>query len=285
MKIHLSFTSLKSLPILTIVISAALLTSCNKQDEHNNLNTLSITLLTDDTLITRASINNTWNGGEQVQVSINNGSALTFTASPSGTLTPVSPIYWQSPTQSISARAWYPASWTFPTNQSAGLQSADFIFASTVTGITFSNYATNPLTFQHRTAKVTVNLTAGTDINSVTNATVSFYGFTSGAPNTSDAGNGVIAGSGNGWINPYNTSGDTYTALLMPRDMTGIQFIKITLDGIDYFYTPAAGDAELLQGKAYIYNITVNKTRLDVEVIDGIIWTYDNEYDIEPRFL
>jgi len=283
---YLFFALPKSLMVLMIIASAALLVSCNEQEVFDSGSILILASRTDAPAM-RASGNNTtvdnvWNGGEQVQVSIDDGTAVTFIAAPNGMLTPVSPIYLQSSSHSISARAWYPASWTFPTDQSAGLQPADFIFASTVTGITASNYAEKPLIFQHRTAKVTVNLTAGTDINSISNATVAFYGYTSGTPDTTDSGNGVITGSGNGWITPQNMGGDTYTALLIPRDMTGIRFVKITLDETDYFYTPAVGQAVLQQGMAYAYNITVHKTYLHVEVANGIEWSGGDEYDVVP---
>ena len=281
MKRHLSFTTSKALTVLTIIASAALLLSCSEQEALENGNKLTLASRT-DVGATRATVDNLWDGGEQVQVSIDNAAAVTFIASPSGMLTSVGLIHWPNLPQSISARAWYPASWTFPTDQSAGLQPADFIFASTVTGITEANYADNPLIFRHRTAKVTVSLTAGTGISSVSGATVSFYGYTSGTPDTSDKGNGRIAGSGNGWITPQNISGNTYTALLIPRDMTGIQFVKITLDQTDYHYTPSVGQAALQQGLAYVYYITVHRNYLSVEVVGGMEWGGGEEYDVVP---
>ena len=282
MKQYFSFISLKSPAVLMLILSAAWSVSCNKQEILDNDSDSVLTLASlMDTPAMRATVANVWSGGEQVLVSIDNGQAVTFTAAPNGALIPESPVYLQSSLQSISARAWYPASWTFPANQSGGLQSADFIFASTVTGITASNCADKPLVFRHRTAKVRVNLTAGTDISSLSGATVSFYGYTSGVADTSDTGDGVITGAGNDWITPQN-SGDTYTALLIPRDMTGIQFVKIKLGGIDYFYSPTAGQANLQQGITYTYNITVHRTRLEVVVVDGLEWSNGDEYDVIP---
>jgi hypothetical protein len=162
------------------------------------------------------------------------------------------------------------------------LQTADFIFASTVTGIRALNYTEKPLIFQHRTAKVTVNLTAGTDISSVNGATVAFYGYTAGIPDTDDDGDGVISGSGDGWIRPQNMNGDTYAVLLIPRDMTGTPFVRITLGGYNYFYIPTADQADLQQGISYTYNITVSMTCIDVELVDGIVWTEGDEYEITP---
>ena len=222
---------------------------------------------------TRATAENTWIGGEQVWVCIDDREDESFIVSSDGTLAPVRDMWWYSQTQTLSARGWYPdpVSWNFPVDQSGGLQAADFVFASTVTGIKYNNYDVMPLKFRHLTAKVSVNITAGTDIVGVSDATVVFYGYTSGAPDTEG---GAIVGYGNGTITPQRTvSTDSYTALLIPRDMTGMKFVKVTLGGYDYYYTPATDEAVLEQGKAYTYNITVHKTRLTVTIDgDGATW-------------
>ena len=280
MKRHNSFGSLCFIMILTVTV--VLLTFCSREKIFD-VSHIPMTLATNMNVPnTKATVHNVWDGGEQVQVNIDNAAAITFTALPNGTLAPVSPLFWQDGSQSISARAWHPASWTFPVDQSAGLQPADFIFASTVTGITASNYSEKPLVFRHRTAKVTVILTAGTDISNLNGATVGYYGYNLGVPDTDATGDGLIAGSGNGWISPQNTNSDTYTALLIPRDMTGLQFVKITIGENDWFYIPTAGQAVLQQGIAYAYNITVHRTRIKVEVADGIMWTAGSEYNITP---
>ena len=224
---------------------------------------------------TKALLNNTWDGGEQVFVSIDDAQAQIFTAAAGGMLTAVEDIWWQSSTQTKSARGWYPdpASWSFPADQSGGFHAADFIFAPTVTGIKYNNYISNPLIFHHLPAKIIVNLLPGTDISSVSSATISFYGYLSG---TVDTDNGMITGTdtAEGWITPHRTADtETYTALLIPRDMTGTQFIKITLAGYDYYYVPASDEADLEHGNSYTYNITVDRTRLTVTVVDdGATW-------------
>jgi formylglycine-generating enzyme required for sulfatase activity len=221
---------------------------------------------------TRPTVNNAWDGGEQVQVSINNGPAATFTVADDGTLTPAVPLFWTS--QSISARAWYPASWMMQTNQSTAerLQSADFIFAPDVSGITEAGYTGKPLVFSHRMAKVTANLVYGDGVSSsdLTDATVRFYGYTSGVANTA---NGNVTGSSNSWISPLR-SGNVCTALLIPQNMAaGTDFIRITIKSNTYYYKPASGEADLEGGKSYTYNITVKKD--GVTVTPGAItrWT------------
>jgi len=279
MKKHFLFSSPWLLVILIILL--ALLTSCNKEKTSGDEQQLTLASSKDEP-VTRATVNNVWNGGELVQVSVNDGAAVGFTAKQNGDLLPVNPMNWPGAPQSITARAWYPGSWVFPVDQSKGLQPADFIFASTVTGITALNYTAKPLVFHHRTAKVTVNLKAGTDVSNLNGVTVAFYGYTAGIPNTSHAGDGVIAGSGGDWITPQNTGNNTYTALLIPRNMTGTKFVRITLGGNVYNFTPAASQAVLQRGMAYVFNITVSMTRIDVEVVDGIRWTEGSEYNITP---
>jgi hypothetical protein len=232
-----------------------------------------------DAPATRATVDGTWVGGEQVQVSIDNAPAVMFTAEASGALTPNGMLYWywQSAGQSISARAWYPDNWAMEDNQSteAGYRAADFIFAPTVTGITLATTASKPLTFYHKTAKVTANLTTGAGISDVSGATVAFYGYTSGTANTAS---GTISGNTNGWIQPLK-SGNSHTALLIPQSLTTPAFIKVTLGGFDYSYTPPA-TLNLEAGKSYIFNITVNKTGLSVTSSSSPSWSKGSEDDL-----
>ena len=266
---------MKHLKYIIIVVTAAILwIACDRDDLPDRGKKLVLASQM-AAPATKSTVDNTWNGGEQVFVSINNETARIFSVDPGGMLTPASDIWWQSSTQTISARAWYPnpALWSFPADQSGGIQAADFLFAPTISGIKYNNCMFNPLSFYHLPVKVIVNLVPGTDIGSVSDATVSFYSYLSG---TVDTDNGAITGSNTdmGWIAPFRTVGtDTYSALLISCDMTGVKFIKVTLDGYDYYYTPAAGEAVLEQGNTYTYNINVSKTRLTVTVVDnGATW-------------
>ena len=221
---------------------------------------------------TKATVDNTWNGGELVQVSIDGAAAVPFTAAADGTLTPVSPVYWQASNQSISVRGWYPDNWTMQADQStgAGYQAADFIFAPEIV-IPYANRNTTPLTFFHKTAKVTVVLAS-----ELTGATVEFYGYTTG---TADTGTGILSGSDNGWIAPLVGVGNSCKALLIPQNMAGEKFIKITHGGKDYFYIPSILEADLLAGKSYVYRIAISSASDDLTVKSNII-DWDEEVDI-----
>ncbi|MDR0510271.1 MAG: fimbrillin family protein [Rikenellaceae bacterium] len=272
---HCSFLTYRSLlvPLFSFLI---LLVACDRETAPDETFRQQLVLASQTENATRGTVDDTWQGGERVRVSLDNGAAEVFIAATDGMLTPIASHWWYSQAQMLSARGWYPdpVDWSFLSDQSGGLQPVDFVFASTVTGIKYNNYYGNPLVFRHRTARVTVNLSAGTDIADVSGATVLFYGYTSGTIDTSDTGDGAIAGSGGGWITPCRTPGtDTYTALLIPRDMTGIKFVKVSLGEYDYYYTPLADQAVLDQGNGYLYNIAVGKTRLTVAVVsNGATW-------------
>jgi hypothetical protein len=265
----ISLDSLNSLRAL-MVLAAVALTACTTDEPAGTGDRLTF-FTRMDAPATRATIDNTWSGGEEVQVSINGESAVTFTAATDGVLTPNDPLYWQSTSQTLSARAWHPAGWTMQANQSTveNYRAADFIFAPTVSDISLGNASSTPLTFSHKMAKVTATLTAGTGISDVSGATVAFYGYASGSANTSD---GTLSGSSNGWIQSRNSSG--HMALLIPQqyqlpiveeadDVAGLAFIKVMLGGFDYVYRSVT-EINLEAGKSYTFNITVNKTSLSV---------------------
>ncbi|KAA6335722.1 hypothetical protein EZS27_016070 [termite gut metagenome] len=251
---------LKPLKILGILSLVSLFFSCSQEDDFTEIR-YALSLQTQmDASVTRATADNTWEGNEQVQVSIDDKKATPFIAARSGTLTPVTPLFWESSIQAISARAWYPASWKMKPDQSTSddYQEADFIFAKTVSEITLANYAkkAGKLTFSHQMAKVIANLT-GENISSVSE--VAFYGFTSGKANTTT---GVIEnGKNNKWIKAYNKEENSYEALLIPQKMeAGSKFIQVTIDSSSNYYYTLVSDVSLEAGELYIYNITLKKT-------------------------
>jgi hypothetical protein len=140
----------------------------------------------------------------------------------------------------------------------ANFRKADFIFAPAVAGITAANSADKPLVFAHRTAKVTVILSAGegTSAEDLNAAIVTFFGYTAGTVNT---GNGSIAGSANGRITALR-NGAAHTALLIPQNMTtDADFIGVTVNGNNYFHKLSADETSLEAGKSYTYNITLTQ--------------------------
>ena len=254
---------------------------------------------------TRATTDNSWAGREEVAVQVvGTANPKKYTASTDGKLsaaTDETPFYWESTTEEKIVSAWYPYTAMKPstfivkkdqsgtvqsgTVQSGtdGYQESDLIYVASQK-VTYSG--SKALTFKHLPVKVTVHVKAGDGVTAdeVTSASVTIINqsLTSGAitegTNTAD------------WSVAQVTSGDvditpkvitcpadcqkSVQALLVPRQMKGVSFIKVTAGGNDYYYTPEKEtDANLQAGQQYTYTITVTKNGLTVTASDAADWT------------
>lgn len=196
-------------------------------------------------------------------------------------------LYWSKRQETLAA--WYPVSCTVGSNTGSGEvnitdQNTSFgtlenILHAPAQDYTYSSGGSVALTFRHALAKVKVTLQKGDGIedNDLSNATVTFTGYTAGS-----LGYGGMTGSGsNGSITPKTEtssgSAPTYTALVIPQQMQNKKFIKVTVGtggaARDYYYTPAGStDADLEAGKQYTYTITVKKTGLEVALTSAPAW-------------
>lgn len=192
-------------------------------------------------------------------------------------------LYWSKRQETLAA--WHPVSCTVGSNTGSGEvditdQNTSFgtlenILHAPAQDYTYSSGGSVAFVFRHALAKVKVTLKKGDGIedSDLSNATVTFTGYTAGS-----LGYGGMTGSGdgNGDITPKKeTPGGgaaTYTALVIPQQMQGKKFIKVTIGAgsaaRNYYYTPAGStDADLEAGKQYTYTITVKKTGLEVESV------------------
>lgn len=279
-------------------------TSCQQNDEaarlpdgkHPIIFTAAVNEPTVTNAATRATTDNTWTGGEEVAIQMD-GEVKKYTAAVGGVLSSTTPFYWQS-TSDINVTAWYqhtysaakPTSFTVQTDQSgAGYQQSDLLY-SVSQAVTFKNAN---LTFKHLPVKVVVNLKNGDGVTAdeVTNATVTIenQATTSGTIATDWS---VTQTSGNASITPKtltSTASDaqkSVQALVVPQQMQGKKFIKVTCRGTDYFYTPMnADDANLQVGNQYIYTITVKKNGITVTASGATEWTTGSTTDITSKEL
>jgi hypothetical protein len=254
----------KALYSVMLAVAVVSFSSCenNSDPDEGNGNSKAVTFVSQiansvSVPQTRATASNTWDGTEYVRVNVN-GTTSKFFIAADGTLMPVSQMYWKDFSSGITASAWYPASgYSFPIDQSDGLQAADFIFADEVSGITYDNYTSKALVFKHKTAKVTVRLVSVDGITDLSGAIVHFSGYRYATIDTISTKTGAISGSGTAWIKANDS-----VALLIPRTYTSDEsFIQITVVGNDYIYTPD-DDFTLEAGKSYTFTITVNKASL-----------------------
>ena len=256
---------------------------------------------------TRATTDNTWAGGEEVAVQVGTAYPKKYTAATDGKLsaaTGVEPFYWESTTEEKIVSAWYPYTATKPstfivkkdqsgTDGTDGYQASDLIYAASQK-VAYSG--SKELTFKHLPVKVVVNLKAGTGVtaNEVTSATITIVNqsLTSGAITDGTTSTDATTGGTNtaDWSVAQVTSGDiditpkvitcpadcqkSVQALLVPRQMKGVSFIKVTAGGNDYYYIPEKEtDANLRAGQQYIYTITVTKNGLTVTASGAAEWT------------
>lgn len=176
------------------------------------------------------------------------------------------PFYWQNTTQTANVTAWYPYADQIGINitrqdEMTDLSEIDFLKADLVKN---ADYQTPiALTFRHQMAKVCYTLMPGDGITAgeLATATVQISGYTEASFEEGElTGKGTV----DGWITPTSD----HEALLVPQDMTDKPFIKVSISGNDFIYTPGAGAANLQPGTRYTYTITVKADGSGIEVTE-----------------
>ena len=214
---------------------------------------------------TRASVDGDWQGVTSVALKMGDAvKEYTVTATDadgykSATLSRENdPYYWIS-RNPITVSAWWPMDNTDVTqmpvvkvaedqSKLADFQKSDFIAAEN-RKVEFNNPT---LEFNHRTARVAIELKPGSGFTSVTGATVSLVSL------SADNGNPTA-------IKTYNASGNTYEALTAPQTIAaGKPFVKVELGGGTFYFRPQ-NDIVLAAGNRYKYTVKVNAIGLTLE--------------------
>ena len=214
---------------------------------------------------TRASVDGDWQGVTSVALKIGDAvKEYTVTATDadgykSATLSRENdPYYWTS-RDPITVSAWWPFDNADITqmpavkvaedqSKLADFQNSDFISAEN-RKVEFNNPT---LEFNHRTARVAIELKPGTGFTSVAGATVSLVSL------SADNGNPTA-------IKTYNASGNTYEALTAPQTVeAGKPFIRVELGGGTFYFRPQ-NNVVLEAGNRYKYTVKVNASGLTLE--------------------
>lgn len=277
------------------------LSSCGQNDSDNTLlpagkYPMAFTPLVNELAATRATPDNTWDGGETVTLQVGDEMKL-YKISGSGsssTLTSTDPFYWTSSNETKSVCGWYCGngysniplkSWEVQYDQSDdNYKGSDLLYAP-AQDISFAD-ENKSLTFYHQTARVVINIVNAEVATDASQIKYVVFG---------DNDNLALAGS---YTAPDRTKGETfgtwkiddsssntiipkeitpsdskylksYTALLIPQNMQGKKFIAITLtDEKTYYYTPKEiNDANFEAGKEYTYDVTVKYGKLDAVLV------------------
>ena len=209
---------------------------------------------------TRATVDGDWQGVSSVALKLGDAvKEYTVTASTdfkSATLSRENaPHYWTS-RDPITVSAWWPFNNANITqmpavkvaedqSKLADFQNSDFISAEN-RKVEFNNPT---LEFNHRTARVAIELKPGKGFTSVDGATVSLVSL------SADNGNPTA-------IKTYNASGNTYEALTAPQTVeAGKPFIRVELGGGTFYFRPQ-NNVVLEAGNRYKYTVKVNATGL-----------------------
>ncbi len=220
---------------------------------------------------TRATVDGDWQGVTSVALKMGDAvKEYTVTASTdfkSATLSRENdPYYWTS-RNPITVSAWWPLDDTDITqmpavkvaedqSKLADFQNSDFISAEN-RKVEFNNPT---LKFNHRTARVAIELKPGTGFTSVAGATVSLVSL------SADNGNPTA-------IKTYNASGNTYEALTAPQTVAaGKPFVRVELGGGTFYFRPQ-NNVVLEAGNRYTYTVKVNATGLTLEGCTIGDWT------------
>ena len=212
---------------------------------------------------TRASVDGDWQGVTSVALKMGDAvKEYTVTASTdfkSATLSRENdPHYWTS-RDPITVSAWWPFDNADITQMPAvkvaedqsklvDFQNSDFISAEN-RKVEFNNPT---LEFNHRTARVAIELKPGSGFTSVAGATVSLVSL------SADNGNPTA-------IKTYNASGNTYEALTAPQTVAaGKPFIRVELGSGTFYFRPQ-NNVVLAAGNRYKYTVKVNATGLTLE--------------------
>ena len=227
---------------------------------------------------TRATVDGDWQGVTSVALKLGDAvKEYTVTASTdfkSATLSRENdPHYWIN-RDPITVSAWWPFDNADITqmpavkvaedqSKLADFQNSDFISAENQT-VKFDDPT---LEFNHRTARVAIELKPGTGFTSVDGATVSLVSL------SADNGNPTV-------IKTYNASGNTYEALTAPQTVAaGDPFIRVEL-GSGIFYFRPQSNVVLEAGSRYKYTVKVNATGLTLDGCTIGYWTDGGSEDV-----
>ena len=200
------------------------------------------------------------------------------------------PLYWYTTTEEETLFAWYPSSetllteWTVATDQTneESYKNSDFLYAYEK----MKFRSERKLKFHHGTVKLIINVKG--DGDTVSEEDLKDMVFTVSAITKGTMTEGKLqpaAGVEAIVMKPYKLEDAregyiySFQLLMVPQDMSGKSFFKVTLkDGRNFGHTPGNGEGLLEGGHQYTYNVGVGKPGLKVTIEkDSVSWDGDDE--------
>lgn len=225
-----------------------------------------------------------WEGGEEFAVNIGDDTRKYIIGTDGYVTASGTPYYWKSTAQA-TVSAWYPYATEAKSydisDQSQGFAGFDFLYAEAQ-----GDY-TQPVTleFSHQMAKVSyvLNKSEGITDEELASAIASLK-LLGDKTVTVSGGKISAADSQSDEITPgcYSTYNTGY-ALMVPQNMDGKPFIKVSFDGNVFTYTPANGAGNLQAGHSYSYVITLTAKGIEVTSVTSSAWAGSGSEDVTNR--
>lgn len=225
-----------------------------------------------------------WEGGDEFAVNIGDDTRKYIIGTDGYVTASDTPCYWQSTAQA-TVRAWYPYATEAKSydisDQSQGFAGFDFLYAETQ-----GDY-TQPVTleFSHQMAKVSYVLNKSEGITSEELASaIASLKLLGDKTVTVSGGKISAADSQTDEITPgyYDTYSTGY-ALMVPQNMDGKPFIRVSFGDNVFTYTPANGAGNLQAGHAYSYIITLTAKGIEVTSVTSSAWAGGSSEDVTNR--
>lgn len=296
-----------------MLLAGLSITGCQEKDAPLPEDTYPLTFTgTIEQLATRSSISGVWDGSERIAVLSMSGSdagvVKNYATDSNGLMNSPDPFFWKKENESKDISAWYcgdgstavgqsnstsVSSWTVRQDQTGdGYAQSDFLYA---TGTCEYN-GNNSLAFHHQISRIVVNIMgdgALKDPAEIASVKIGERNIALSASFTAPAKGSQTGewtlGESDSDIVPNAVSAQkgclaSYEALLIPQNMDGRTFIAVTLSNGDVLtYEPSEGEASLLAGYQYTYNVQVGDLKLDVTVEVGVAWGEGETIDIDSE--
>lgn len=288
--------------LILILASLLLLAGCHddRTQEGDRLDAIVIpaTVMTDGS--GHSWIDGCWTVNDRIALQIENTVKMYEASTENGgqlrAAAEEEPFYWTRGTgEEQTVKGWYlgngktqkvlPETWAVVSNQSAnggkGVEESDFLYApptaiSRVEGDRFKRR----ICFYHQTAKVVIRIKnsgvlaenpsvfQGITIGSESYPIVMEAGFAE--PVEGNYGSWTPSGP-TGYIIPHETvtnDADTYLkcyeALVIPQNLSGTPMLVFTINNTAFYYEPSGGEADLLAGHQFFYDVEVTQGSITV---------------------
>lgn len=189
-------------------------------------------------------------------------------------------LYWLKSTYTRYIQAWYPVNFVVGNSsadgkiniadQSDGYEKVDLIYALHERVVFKAGVQEMPLKFEHRMAKVTVKVEKSEEVEG--DVHVWLMGYTSGSFDIVKNELKDLPDS-NEMITPKKNDDGSFTAVLIPQDMTDKDIMLVTTDDGKF---PAKIEGEVVEYKAghsYIYKAVVKPTELKLYLESTTEWS------------